>query len=243
MKKYWIYMGALAIGLLLGNAILRANGRQEPVGTNSENARIVGNGENRRPPEAVGVRIGRLITAESVAMDASMPLDKATDVLFTERKSPMRTRAFLKNRIQMMTTDQLKQALMNGEIQTEAELLEATRRLAKEDPVGTFDQAMAGDFRIYGVANHYTFYDTLMETWADYDAPSAMARLKKMKHGGSQQETSLRFSAYWAKIDPEAAARHFSDLVYLRNMQGKDQKVFTDNVFADQIGTILEAEG
>jgi hypothetical protein len=62
-----------------------------------------------------------------------------------------------------------------------------------------------------------------------------LARLKKMKRGGSQQDSSLRFSGYWARIDPEAAARHFSDLVYLRNMQDQGAMVFTDNTYARQI--------
>jgi hypothetical protein len=62
-----------------------------------------------------------------------------------------------------------------------------------------------------------------------------MERLKKINRGGSQQDFSLRFSRYWAKIDPAAAARNFSDLVYLRNMQDKGDMVFTDNTYAADI--------
>lgn len=217
--NYWIYVGALVIGLLIGVALDRAQDRATSNQTGSESSGVAGDSKTQRTPEAVGVRIGRMIAAESSAMNESMPLNKATDVLFAERKSPMRTRAFLKNRIQMMSTAQLVQALMNGEIQTEAELVEVTRRLAKEDPQGTYDHLEAGDLRIYGMPNLYTFIDTLQQTWADADAPAVLARLKKMKRGGSQQDQSLRFSAYWAKVDPAAAAQHFSDLVYLRNMQ------------------------
>ncbi len=233
--KYRIYVVALGIGLLIGLTLDRMKGRNASTRTGVDNSVAIEDSRIRRKPEAAGVRIARLITAESPAMDESLPMDQATEILLSERKSPLRTRAFLKNRIQMMTADQIVQALMNGEIQTEAELREVASRLATEDPEGTFARAQAGDFRIYGVANAYAFFDTLMEKWADVDAPAALVSLKRMKRGGAQQETTLRFSAYWAKIDPAAAARHFSDLVYLRNMQGKEQKFFTDNVFATQI--------
>ncbi|MEO8615898.1 MAG: hypothetical protein ABI600_12215 [Luteolibacter sp.] len=230
-----VYSGALLAGVLIGAALVHTvDGafRQQASPGRSENTAT---GKTPRFPEVVGVRIGRMISAETEAMREDMPLNKAMDVLFAERKSPLRTRAFLKTRIQTMTRDQLIQAFMNGEIQTKAEIEEATRRLATEDPEGTYDHLVAQDFRLNGMDNLYTFIDALQQTWADVDAPAVMARLQKMKRGGSQQDNSLRFSAYWAKIDPAAAASHFNDLVYLRNMQDQGDMVFTDNAYADQI--------
>ena len=147
----------------------------------------------------------------------------------------MRTRAFLKSRIQMMTTEQLAQAVLAGDVQSPAEIDEAARRLAKEDPEGTFNQLEAGNIRVYGMENHYTFVDALLQTWGDADAVAVMRRLKKMKRGGAQQDYSLRFSSYWTKIDPSAAARNFDDLIYLRNMQDRGTMVFTDNTYAEEI--------
>lgn len=233
--KYGIYLLALGLGLLIGSVLVRTRDHFSAGLTASQNSATAMTEKPRRAPEAVGVKISRMISAETRAMNESMPLDKATDVLFTELKSPLRTRAFLKSRVQMMTTDQLIQALMNGEVQTKAELEEVARRLAKEDPEGAYDHLEALDLRFYGMANLYTFIDSLQQTWADADAPALLARLKKMKRGGAQQDNSLRFSSYWAKIDPQAAVRHFSDLVYLRNMQDQGAMVFTDDKYAGEI--------
>jgi hypothetical protein len=233
--KNWIYAGALLLGVVIGTSLVHTTDGAAIQRTASDDSVTAVNGKAARAPEPVGVRIGRLISAETTAMNEDMPLNKATDVLFAERKSPMRTRAFLKNRIQMMTTDQLYQALMNAEVQTKAELEEAARRLATEDPEGVFNHFVSDEFRLSGMDNVYTFMDRMLQTWADVDAPAVMAGLQKMTRGGSQQDMSLRFSGYWAKIDPEAAARHFNDLVYLRNMQDQGAMVFTDNPFAEQI--------
>jgi len=101
----------------------------------------------------------------------------------------MRTRAFLKNRIQMMTSDQLTQAMLSGDVQSPAELKEVAQRLAKEDPEGRSTALKALQLRIYGMENSYTFVDALLQTWADADAVAVMNRLKKMKRGGASRTT------------------------------------------------------
>ncbi len=230
--KFWSYAVALLLGVLIGTVLVRTVIPSQSASTRSE---IGGSRQTTRVPEPVGVSISRMISAESTAMNESVPINKALDVLFAERKSPMRTRAFLKNRIQMMTIHQLTQALINGDVQSAAELREVAQRLAKEDPEGTFNHLEAQELRVYGMENIYAFVDALLQTWGDSDAVAVMNRLKKMKRGGSQQDFSLRFSGYWAKIDPAAAARNFDDLIYLRNMQDRGDMVFTDSSYAAEI--------
>ncbi len=230
--KILIYAAALLLGVLIGVLLVQTANPSQISPTASQ---TTGTRKTARPPEPVGVSISRLISAETTAMNEDMPINKALDVLFAERKSPMRTRAFLKNRIQMMTGDQLTQALLNGDVQSPAELKEVAERLAKEDPEGTFNRLEALQLRIYGMENIYTFGDALLQTWADADAVAVMNRLKKMKRGGAQQDWSLRFSGYWAMIDPAAAARNFSDLIYLRNMQVQGDMAFTDQRYAEEI--------
>lgn len=230
--KAWIYVAALSLGLLIGNLLIHS---PDSAQGGLRNSQITEAARPARPPEPVGVSISRMISAETTAMGEDVPINKALDVLFAERKSPMRTRAFLKNRIQMMTTDQLIQAMLSGDVQSPAELKEIAQRLAKEDPEGTFNRLEAQEIRIYGMENNYTFVDALLQTWADADAVAVMSRLKKMKRGGSQQDTSLRFSGYWAMIDPAAAARNFKDLIYLRNMQVQGDMDFTDQRYAEEI--------
>jgi len=230
--KVLIYAAALFLGVLIGALLVQTANPSQPGSTASQ---ITGTERPPRPPEPVGVSISRMISAESTAMNEDVPINKAFDVLFAERKSPMRTRAFLKNRIQMMTDDQLTQALLNGDVQSPAELKEVAQRLAKEDPQGTFNRLEALQLRIYGMENSYTFGDALLQTWADADAVAVMNRLKKMKRGGAQQDWSLRFSGYWAMIDPAAAARNFNDLIYLRNMQVQGDMAFTTHRYAEEI--------
>ena len=230
--KAWVYAAALSLGLLIGTVLVHT---ADPAQGGPAGPRIAETGKPARPPEPVGVSVSRMISAETTAMNENVPINKALDVLFAERKSPMRTRAFLKNRIQMMTTDQLTQAMLSGDVQSPAELKEVAQRLAKEDPEGTFNRLEAQELRIYGMENTYTFVDALLQTWGDADAVAVMNRLKKMKRGGSQQDYSLRFSGYWAKVDPAAAARNFNDLIYLRNMQDQGDMVFTDHRYAEEI--------
>lgn len=233
MRK-WIYLASLAVGGCIGTVLVPRGDQQTQAPAPAENAATM-YGKLNRAPEGVGAKISRLISSESPAMDGNAPVNKALDALFAERKSPLRTRAFLKSRIQMMTTGQLTQALLAGEVQSPAEIDEVARRLAKEDPEGTFDHLEAGNIRVNGMENHHTFVNALLQTWGDADAMAVMRRLKKMKRGGAQQDYSLRFSSYWTKIDPSAAARNFDELIYLRNLQVRADLAFTENTYADEI--------
>jgi len=233
MKK-WIYLASLVLGVVIGTALVHRGAHSSPASVRAKEGSAADGGTGRAR-EGVGARISRMISAGSPAMDEGVPVNKALDILFAERKSPMRTRAFLKSRIQMMTTGQLAQAVLAGDVQSPAEIDEAARRLAKEDPEGTFDHLEAGNIRVYGMENQYTFVDALLQTWGDADAMAVMRRLKKMKRGGTQQDYSLRFSSYWTKIDPPAAAGNFEDLIYLRNMQDQGNMIFTDNTYAGEI--------
>jgi hypothetical protein len=231
--KLRIYGATLLLGLAIGTVLVHLANAPSSQEKEAEAQRKAANEKTERAPDALRVRIERLILGQSSAMNPGMPLNEATDVLFAERRSPMRTRAFLKSRIQMMTLNQLVQAMTNGEVQTQEELEEVARRMTQEDPEGTFNHWDAQDFRIKGMESFYTFLNAMLQTWADRDAVAVMKRLQKMPRGGSQQDDSLHFSDYWAKIDPAAAASHFNDVIYLRNMQGN--MAFTDNDYAERL--------
>jgi len=235
--KIWIYAASMLLGALMGTALVRTVGDLSGSRASAADRADAARKKSARGPEPIGVRIGRMIAAETPAMDENVPINDALEILFNEKKSPLRTRAFLKSRIQTMTRDQLKQALMNGEIQTDSEIREAARRLTNEDPDGTFNDLNSHVYKLWGMDNRYAFIDTMLQTSADADAPAVMRRLQQMKRGGSQMDHSLRFSNYWANVDPAAAARNFSDLVYLRNMSVQGTTVFTDKTYAESIVT------
>lgn len=231
--KAWIYGGSLLLGLAIGGMI--GGARDWGMATPGTRAGKAAPSKTARSPETLETTVTRMVSSASPAMKENVPLDQAIDILVAERKSPLRTRAFLNSRIQAMTSAQLTQALANGEVQTEAELREAARRLTAEDPEGTFTYMEKQAFRLRGMENMYTFLDTMLHTWADADAPAVMARLQKMSRGGSQQDWSLRFSDYWAGIDPAAAAANFDALVYLRNMATQGDMIFSDRSYAEKI--------
>ena len=81
----------------------------------------------------------------------------------------------------------------------------------------------------------YAFLDAHLQTWGDRDAPALLARLKKMERGGSQQDSSLRFTDYLAKTNPAVAARHFTDIIQLRNMDDFGKMVLNDGAYARKI--------
>ena len=81
----------------------------------------------------------------------------------------------------------------------------------------------------------YAFLDAHLQTWGDRDAPALLARLKKMERGGSQQDSSLRFTDYLAKTNPAVAARHFTDIIHLRNMDDFGKMVLNDEAYARKI--------
>jgi hypothetical protein len=81
----------------------------------------------------------------------------------------------------------------------------------------------------------YAFLDTLLQTWGDQDAPAVLERLKGMARGGCQQDSSLRFSDHLARTNPAIAARHFKDIIPLRNMDDFGKMALNDRTYARKI--------
>jgi hypothetical protein len=134
-----------------------------------------------------------------------------------------------------MSRDQLVLAMMDGQIDTLSEIREAARRLTIEDPQDTFTLYEKNRFPFRTMDRLYAFLDTHLQTWGDRDAPAVLARLKAMQRGGSQQDSSLRFSDYLAKTNPALAARHFTDIIHLRNMDDFGKMVLNDGTYARKV--------
>ncbi|RYD33495.1 MAG: hypothetical protein EOP87_10895 [Verrucomicrobiaceae bacterium] len=223
---------ALATGAGIGFLLVHLTTAEPQAAGESISA---GDMRSPRMPETVAAVTDRLISAASPAMEEGRPINSGLDLLFAERKSPMRTRAFLNSRIQMMTPDQLLRILMNGDVRSQPELEAIARRLARENPEATFDLYNAGRLQLYGMESIYTFTDNFLRTWGETSTDAVISRLAKMKRGGSQQDLTLRFSDHLARTNPEAAARDFTRIVYLRNMQDTGDMTFTHDRFAAEI--------
>ncbi len=86
MKK-WIYITVVLLGWAMGTALVRTMDRFSPDPAGSGDSHQLIDGRAGRPLEPVGVRIGRMISGESGAMNESVPVNQALDMLFAERKS------------------------------------------------------------------------------------------------------------------------------------------------------------
>ena len=232
-RSYFIYAASVATGALIALAVLRL-----PAGRPPSSA---GDGRESPPVAARGIDsameagVRHLLREESAALDERVAFRDAVDQLFGDRRSPLRTRAFLKSRIHLMGRDQLVLAMMDGEIDTLSEIREATRRLTLEDPQDTFTHYEKLHFRFRTMDRLYAFLDTHLQTWGDHDAPAVLARLKGMARGGSQQDSSLRFSDHLARTNPAMAARHFKDIIPLRNMDDFGKMALNDRAYARRI--------
>lgn len=233
--KVWIYYTlALLLGIIFGTIALRL---LAPAGQNTGSAlqeTSAANQKQTRKIESHGARINRLLTDQSPSLSESIPLDEAYELLFSEKKSPLRSSAFLKHRIYLMTREQLEQALANGEIQTKAEITEAAARLTREDLAATFQNRLTFKYKLYGMPNVVTFIESMQKTAANEDPLKMLSSLQGLKRGGVQQYNSLRFSHHWAATDPAAAVEHFDSLVYLRNQSAKELQ-FTGKKYAAEI--------
>jgi hypothetical protein len=234
-RSFLIYAASVVVGAAVAFAVLhlvRTDSRPVDVDMPGGSGTPVSVRGGDDPKEA---RIRHLLIEESPAMDERVGFRDAVDQLFGERRSPLRTRAFLKSRIQLMSRDQLVLAMMDGQVDTLSELREAARRLTLEDPQDTFTLFEKHQFRFRTMDRLYAFLDAHLQTWGDRDAPAVLARLKKMERGGSQQDCSLRFTDCLAKTNPALAARHFTDIIHLRNMDDFGKMVLNDGTYARKI--------
>ena len=234
-RPFFIYTASVMVGAAVAFAVLHLvrTGSKPDARSEARDPRTVVSARSGDDPKEARVR--HLLIAESPAMDEKVGFRDAVDQLFGERRSPLRTRAFLKSRIQLMSRDQLVLAMMDGQVDTLSEIREATRRLTLEDPQDTFTLYEKQQLRFRTMDRLYAFLDTHLQTWGDRDAPAVLARLKKMNRGGSQQDSSLRFTDYLAKTNPAVAARHFTDIVHLRNMDDFGKMVLNDGAYARKV--------
>lgn len=219
-----IYAASLAIGLVLGTLIFRNVPGVGATPSESEGMRESFGKTSIRSGASSAVRADRMILRTSRALNHQVPLDEATMLLLEERKSPMRTRAFLKKRVHLMNLFELNEAFMNGEIQGAAEIREAARRIMSEDPDLGFKNFREG-YQFDSLQNRFEFSDAMLQLVTD-DNESALAmmrRLQAMDRGGRRNYLSMWLSRYWAQKDPAVAVTHFDELIRIKGiLYGRD---------------------
>lgn len=152
-----------------------------------------------------------------------------------EKLSPLRAKSFLGSRIQQLSKDELLDKLRAGEIQTTDELAVVARRLTEESPHEVFDIYEKPSVPFRSMDGLYAFFNSMVWTWLQKDPASLQKRIQGLPRGGAQQDISLRFSGFWAQLDPAAASEQFEDLVYLRNMTVRGKQELRGDVYADML--------
>jgi DNA-directed RNA polymerase subunit F len=232
--KWLLFILSFAVGAYLGS-LLVSDEEEAPV----EEGSFVGEQKKSRyrSYSPTSHEVSRYLASHSHTLDQVDSFKDLTMQLAEEKQSPVRMRSILGMRAQQLSKDELLEKVREGEIITMREFEEVARHLTEMDPDAVFDLYETHTGRFRSLDNSYAFYNAMLDTWIPKDAESLMKRIQGLPRGGSQQDISLRFSQRWARHDPEAAAEHFDDLVYLRNMQIRGDVALSPS--SEQYATIL----
>lgn len=234
--RIFIYAMAVALGAAVGRLLVPSPG--ENHGSTSEVAVAGARASARQHQSGRAWRIQRLLAVESGVLRRDITFKEARSKLDSEDRSPLRLRSFIDHRVHFLSKDQLVRALAVGELTSTEDLAEAARRLVHEDRHVAFDVYMKRAFRPRTMEQVYAYVHSMLWHWVRKEPESLLKRIQGMSRGGSQQDTSLTFSSYWANHDPAAAARHFNELVILRNMYDHKQGEMTS---ASYSRTVVDA--
>lgn len=212
--KWGIYFLAALLGSYLGSLLVP---QEEPTEVVED---IVAKHTTRyRSYSPSSRQVSRYLSVSAEKLENIESFEELTMEMATEQRSPLRMRSVLGLRIRQMTIEELTECLKAGEIRTGKEFAEAGRYLTEMDPDHVFELLRSYTIRFGTMDNFYAFDNAMIDVFVQRDPEDLLVKLQSMERGGSQQDTSLRFSKHWAWHDPAAAAKHFNDLVYLRNME------------------------
>ncbi len=227
--KAAIVIVCFSIGALLGWALIGlVNGNS---GNDRPTSPVLKSSEKTRPEPHTG---WSLIKNSSEALQGEKPFEGLARDIDRERRSPLRTSAFLKLHIAAHDTATLVAILREGGLGTSGELEEVATRLVREDPELAFSLFYENKIRFRTMEDLYAFSNRMLETWVrEGDPEDFLKRLSALPRGGSQMDSALRFSKLWAENAPNVAAENFDELVRLRNFRMSADGTTTDNEFAN----------
>ena len=156
--------------------------------------------------------------------------------LYKELKSPLRASSLIEQLIHEKTFDEWELLLKDRQVLNQDLLSSLGQKFAKEDPDRALKMLLFDkEIRVENMEQHYSFRDGLMRTIAVNSPEKGLAALQAMERGGGQMDHSLYLSSQWAKADPAEAAKHFEELVQLRNMTMNGDLNMPRDHFARQV--------
>lgn len=139
--------------------------------------------------------------------------------LYRDLKSPLRASSLLDYHLYDSSFDELEELLNSRQFRNLDLIDELGRRLAKDDPERALKVLLHDrNYRLNNMDEFYAFRNGLLQAIAWSAPEKGLASLQALDRGGVQMDNSLYFSGQWAHSDPAGAAKHFEELVTLRNM-------------------------
>ena len=160
----------------------------------------------------------QFLNEASESLRAAPEFSQEVKRLYSELKSPLRADSLLEYQVQEGSFDEWALLLKDGQVLDKGLIREVARRLVLEDVDRALKILRDREYRIKGRNESYAFRDSLLGTVAQTAPEKGLSYLKSLTRGGSQMDNSRYFSGQWAQADPQGAARHFEELVILRNM-------------------------
>ncbi len=177
----------------------------------------------------------RYVSRKTITQREAEAYEQTVSQLHRESRSPLRATSLLSRRIRNSTFEEWEFLIGEGKVKRLELLEELGPHLARIDPSRALKIALVGPRKFDNVQQLVTFGNSVIRTICDTDPGLVLNSLRKMKRGGAQLSYSSYFSEYWAEKDPRAAADHFDELVWLRNMPMRGTLVMTDEIFATAI--------
>ncbi len=122
--------------------------------------------------------------------------------------SPYRQRLFSMDLVKSLSTDQLIEGFLSGQIRDESEVATALAIVAESDP----KRALELVAKIPGRSSHDRARRAVIEQWVKADANAALAHVLAMPPKAYRRQLARDLAWTWGKHDPEAALANLTKI-------------------------------
>ncbi len=181
--------------------------------------------------------LSQILIRGSSAFDQKLTIEEAAKAVWQERRSPLRAKILMQQRISEMSFEELRSVAASEQHLTHHDYRAIAWEMTRLNPSGTFEMyVMNSEGRFRGIPMHYSFSAGMIKAWLKYHDPvDFMRSLHKLERGGNQQSFALNFSGYWVRHNPYETFKHFEEMVELRNIQPSGTIESARNDYADKI--------
>ena len=177
----------------------------------------------------------RFLNETSEDLRSASDLPEEVNRLYRELESPLRATSILKYQVEENSFDEWAFLLNDKQVRGKHLLSDVARRLAIEDVDRALELDRDNKIRVGSLDEYYAFRNSLFKTVARTAPEKGLASIQSYERGGGQMDNARYLSMEWAKADPEGAARHFEELVEVRNMSMDGQTALPRDRYANDL--------